>query len=170
MTASVRSEEARDQPAVHDINCAAFGRAEEARLVDLLRERAEPLVSLVIEEGGAVIGHIMFTPVALAGCSELIMGLAPMAVAPARQRAGIGSALVRAGLEACRDLGAAGVVVLGHPEYYPRFGFAPAQRLGLACEYDVPAGVFMALELRPGALRGAPGMVRYHAAFAEVAA
>jgi putative acetyltransferase len=168
MTASVRSEEARDQGAVHTINCAAFGRAEEAKLVDLLRERAEPLVSLVAEEVGAVVGHILFTPVSLVGYRKLLMGLAPMAVGPARQRAGIGSALVRAGLERCKLLDAAAVVVLGHPAYYPRFGFVPAAAFGLACEYDVPAEAFMALELRPGALRGAAGTLRYHAAFAEV--
>jgi putative acetyltransferase len=91
-----------------------------------------------------------------------------MAVGPARQRAGIGSALVRAGLERCKLLDAAAVVVLGHPAYYPRFGFVPAAAFGLACEYDVPAEAFMALELRPGALRGAAGTLRYHAAFAEV--
>ena len=99
MSASVRSEEARDQRAVHAINSAAFGRAAEALLVDRLRALADPAVSLLAEAGGAVVGHIMFTPVSLAGYRELIMGLAPMAVEPARQRAGVGSALVRAGLE-----------------------------------------------------------------------
>lgn len=168
MTASVRLEEARDQLAVHTINSAAFGRAEEARLVDLLRERAEPLVSLVAEEGAVVVGHIMFTPVSLAGYGGLIMGLAPMAIEPARQRAGIGCALVRAGLERCKLLGAAAVVVLGHPEYYLKFGFSPAVRFGISCEYDVPAEAFMALELRPAALCGAAGAARYHAAFSEV--
>jgi|SRR5688572_12998714 len=168
MTVKVRAEADRDQGAVHAINVAAFGRSEEAKLVDLLRARAEPLVSLVAEDNAAVVGHIMFTPVSLAGYRGLIMGLAPMAVEPRRQRAGIGSALVRAGLERCRDLGAAAAVVLGHPGYYPKFGFAPAARYGLSCEYDVPAEAFMALETLPGALRGASGKVKYHAAFGEV--
>ena len=97
-----------------------------------------------------------------------MMGLAPMAVAPARQRGGIGSALVRAGLERCREMGAAAVVVLGHPDFYPRFGFLPAARLGLSCEYDVPAEAFMAMELEPNGLRGAAGIVSYHPAFAGV--
>jgi putative acetyltransferase len=96
------------------------------------------------------------------------MGLAPMAVLPARQRQGIGSALVRDGLGRCRELGYEAVVVLGHPGYYPRFGFVPASRFGIGCEYDVPAEVFMALELVPGALRGKPGTIRYHPAFAEL--
>jgi putative acetyltransferase len=89
-----------------------------------------------------------------------------MAVIPARQRAGIGSALVRAGLQRCRELGSDAVLVLAHPRYYPRFGFAPAACLGIGCEYDVPAEAFMALELRPDALHGASGTVKYHPAFA----
>ena len=97
-----------------------------------------------------------------------LVGLAPMAVAPGHQRKGIGSHLVREGLARCRAAGVAGVVVLGHAEYYPRFGFVPAQQFGLRCEYDVPADVFMALELTQGALRGVSGLVRYHAAFAAV--
>ena len=97
------------------------------------------------------------------------MGLAPMAVAPARQRQGVGSALARAGIAACRDLGFGAVIVLGHPEYYPRFGFVPASRFGLRSEYDVPDDVFMAMELKPGALHGrGPGTIRYHPAFGNV--
>ena len=96
------------------------------------------------------------------------MGLAPMAVLPARQRGGIGSALVRAGLDACRQLGCTAVVVLGHPAYYPRFGFQPASRFALGCEYDVPDEAFMALEVEPGSLVGKAGTIRYHRAFAEV--
>jgi putative acetyltransferase len=137
-------------------------------LVALLREQARPLVSLVAEENGTPVGHIMFSPVLLQGFTELMMGLAPMAVRPARQRQGIGSALVRAGLERCKDMGAAAAVVLGHPGFYPRFGFLPAARFGLTCEYDVPAEAFIAIELEPNGLRGAAGTVSYHPAFAGV--
>jgi putative acetyltransferase len=91
-----------------------------------------------------------------------------MAVAPEHQRKGIGSALVRAGLERCRQLDFAAVVVLGHPEYYPRFGFSPSTRFGIGSEYDVPEDVFMATELQPGALSGKAGTVKYHAAFGDV--
>ena len=98
------------------------------------------------------------------------MGLAPMAVAPDRQRSGVGSALVRAGLEACRERGASAVVVLGHAEYYTRFGFAPASRFGIASEYDVPDDVFLIVELEPGRLASASGTIRYHAAFGGVSA
>jgi putative acetyltransferase len=91
-----------------------------------------------------------------------------MAVVPAQQRTGLGSALVRAGLEQCRKLGFGAVVVLGHPDYYPRFGFSPAARFGIGCEYEAPQEAFMAIELQPGYLKGASGKVEYHAAFDEV--
>jgi putative acetyltransferase len=111
----------------------------------------------------------MFSPITLEGQSGVtMMGLAPMAVAPASQRRGIGSALVRAGLEACRQIGCGAVVVLGHPGFYPRFGFVPALRFRIRSDYDVPDDVFMALELQPDALRGRSGVVRYHAAFASL--
>jgi len=167
--ARIRAEEPGDRAGVRAVNVAAFETPAEADLVEALRAQARPLVSLVAEEGGAIVGHIMFSPVTLPGHPTLtLMGLAPMAVAPARQRAGIGSALAAAGLAACARLGADAVVVLGHPGYYPRFGFAPGVRMGLGCEYDVPAEAFMALELRPGALAGASGRVQYHAAFASL--
>lgn len=166
---SVRAERARDRASVRALHRRAFGTEAEANLVDALREKARPLVSLVAQERGRVVGHILFSPVTLGGPAEpRIMGLAPMAVAPERQRRGIGSALVRAGLEACRALGCDAVVVLGHPSYYPRFGFSPAARFGLGCEYEAPPEAFQLLELRPGALRGAAGTVRYHAAFRDL--
>ena len=165
----IRAEAPGDHAGVRAVNVAAFETPAEADLVDALRAQARPLVSLVAEEASTIVGHILFSPVTLPGHPALaLMGLAPMAVIPGRQRAGIGSALVRAGLEACRRLAADAVVVLGHPAYYPRFGFAPGVRTGLACEYDVPAEAFMVRELRPGALRGATGNVQYHAAFANL--
>lgn len=164
--ARVRAEGARDHAAVRALHLTAFPSPAEADLVDALRARARPIVSLVAEAEGSIAGHILFSPVSLAGHGALaIMGLAPMAVAPALQRTGIGSALVRAGLAACRAIGTRAVVVLGHPAYYPRFGFARADRFGLACEYDAPPEAFMAIELTPGYLRGAAGTIRYHDAF-----
>ncbi len=162
----IRPEAASDRAAVRAVNASAFETPAEADLVDALREEAKPIVSLVAEENGVVVGHIMFSPVLLSGHPALkIMGLAPMAVLPERQRQGIGGDLVRAGLKRCRQLGVGAVVVLGHPAYYPRFGFAPAARFGLDCAYDVPEEAFMALELRPGYLRAASGTVAYHGAF-----
>jgi putative acetyltransferase len=165
----IRNEEERDRAAVYALNASAFETADEADLVDALRERARPVVSLVAEDDEKIVGHIMFSPVSLSGQPALrISGLAPMAVAPDRQRAGIGSALVRAGLERCRRLGFGAVVVLGHPEYYPRFGFTPSSRHGIACEYEVPEEVFMVMELEPGYLGGKSGTIKYHEAFSDV--
>jgi putative acetyltransferase len=165
----IRSERITDVAAVRALNRAAFATTTEADLVDALREQAEPVISLVAEDTGSIVGHILFSPVTLSGHAELkIMGLAPMAVLPAVQRRGIGSALVRVGLERCEQLGVGAVIVLGHAEYYPRFGFMPASRFHIASEYDVPDGVFMALELESDVLREKSGTIRYHAAFANI--
>lgn len=165
----IRTEQPRDIAAVHAVNAAAFGREAEADLVDALRQRARPVVSLVAEDDAEIVGHILFSPVSLPSRAALkIMGLAPMAVAPGSQRKGAGSALVRAGIEECRRLDCAAIVVLGHPGYYPRFGFEPAARFGFSSEYGVPEDTFMALELQPGCLGGASGKIRYHSAFSEL--
>jgi putative acetyltransferase len=162
----IRQEQAGDGPGIRAVNRAAFETGAEADLVDALRAAARPFLSLVAVERGTIVGHILFSPATLADRPDLVlMGLAPMAVVPDRQRRGIGSALVGAGLERCQALGCQAVVVLGHPSYYPRFGFVPASRFGLRCEYDAPDEAFMALELRPGSLDGARGTIRYHAAF-----
>jgi putative acetyltransferase len=162
----IRADEERDWTAVRAVNESAFERSAEADLVSALREQAKPVVSLVAEEGDSIIGHIMFSPMVLPEHPGLkFMGLAPMAVVPKRQRQGVGSSLVHAGLETCRTLGFGAVVVLGHPEYYPRFGFSPAAEYGISCEYDVPDEVFMIVELQPGFLHGVSGKVKYHAAF-----
>ena len=164
----IREERQDDAERIRAVNLAAFDTTVEADLVDALRERATPLISLVAEDDGKIIGHILFSPVTLANNPTLaLMGLAPMAVLPPRQRQRIGSRLVREGLERCRDLGAAAVVVLGHPEYYPRFGFSSAARLSLSTEYDVPDDAFMIRELRAGALSGLSGLIRYHPVFAD---
>lgn len=165
----IRKEEAGDIAAVHALNASAFESPAEAKLVDALRRQAHPVVSLVAEDGQTVIGHIMFSPVSLTGHPDLmIMGLAPMAVMPAHQNKGIGTALVRAGLDECKSLGYGAVVVLGHPRYYPRFGFAPSTHFGIGCEYEAPEEAFMVLELQPGYLSGKSGTIKYHAAFKDV--
>ena len=144
----IRPEREADQAAVYTVNAAAFATEAEAKLVDVLRTDAHPIVSLVAEEQGQIVGHIMFSPVSLSGDPQLkVMGLAPLAVIPHHQRTGIGSALVRTGLEQCKQLGAVAVVVLGHPSYYPRFGFVPSSRFDIDCQYEVPEEAFMAMEL-----------------------
>jgi putative acetyltransferase len=164
----IRSEAPEDWQRIRDVTSLAFGQPDEAALIDALRREARPFISLVATDQGEVVGHISFSPVTIGDDSSLdSMGLAPMAVAPEWQRRGIGSQLVRAGLDTCGRHGTGVVVVLGHPEYYPRFGFVAARQKGLSCEYAVPDEVFMALELTPGALRDRSGLVRYHPVFSR---
>ncbi len=168
MNVEIRPETEADRAAVFDLNVEAFPSPAEAKLVNALRDSAEPYISLVATNGRDIVGHVMFTPITLDARSELkLMGLAPMAVSPALQRSGIGTLLVNAGLERCRELGIGAIVVLGHAQYYPRFGFRPASAWGIECEYDVPDEVFMLLELQPGYLKKCKGTIRYHAAFAD---
>jgi putative acetyltransferase len=167
--AAVRLEHVEDIATTREINEAAFGTSAEAALVDLLRSRGQLVVSMVAEAAGRQVGHIAFSTVVCDGRPELRgAGLGPMAVLPRHQRRGLGSLLVRAGLERCSALAFDYVVVLGHPDYYPRFGFVPGQRFGLRCRWDVPENVFMALELRAGALAGASGLVAYRPEFDAV--
>jgi putative acetyltransferase len=147
---------------------AAFGRPDEARLAARLRQEARPLVSLVAEAGARVIGHVTFSPVALAGAGACPAGgLGPVAVLPGAQGRGAGSALIRAGLAACRALDWRLLFVLGDPTYYARFGFVLAAPLGLHYASSAFDAAFQVQELVPGALAGARGRVRYHAAFSE---
>ena len=163
----IRPEGLLDHDAVHKVNEIAFGRRDEADLVEALRRESGSYVSLVAELDGDVVGHIFFSPVVIESSEKTsgAVGLAPMAVLPEHQNHGIGSALVRAGLEACEANGQEIVVVLGHPGYYPRFGFTPARAKGITCEYPVPDEVFMVAELKQGALAGRTGLVKYHPAF-----
>lgn len=162
----IREEQEHDRAVVREIVLTEFDTGGEADLIEDLRAAAEPLVSLVADEDEVVVGHAMFSPVTLLEYPDVkLMGLAPLAVRFDKRGKGIGGALVRAGLERCRELGAVAVVVLGHREYYTRFGFEPAARLGLKCEYDVPDDAFLVLELGQGALAGRSGTVRFHSAF-----
>jgi putative acetyltransferase len=116
------------------------------------------------------VGHIFFSPVSIESQDSFptAMGLAPMAVLPEHQNRGVGSLLVQEGLRACLQLGCGLIVVLGHPEYYPRFGFVPAHQKGLRCQYQVPLETFMVAELKSGALTGKQGLVKYHPEFDRV--
>ena len=167
---SIRAEETRDRDAIYRINELAFGQPNEADLVNELRAKASPYISLVAVEDEQVIGHICFSPVTVESEDGVFsgIGLAPMSVLPEHQNRGIGSQLVREGLNECQRLGHELVVVLGHSKYYPRFGFAPASLKGLRSEYDVPDDIFLALELKEGTLAGRSGLVKYHPEFAKV--
>jgi len=167
---AIRQERPEDAAAIRQVNEQAFGQAEEADIVDALRRRGAFTLSLVAILADQVVGHILFTPVTIdSGNSSFeALGLGPMAVLPPYQKMGIGSKLIRAGLDQCRQAGHGIVVVLGHPEYYPRFGFSPAKPLGIQYEQEVPDEVFMIAELRVGALAGRGGIVRYQPEFNSV--
>jgi putative acetyltransferase len=165
----IRTEEQADYLPIYAVNESAFETPAEAKLVDVLRMEAHPVISLVANEGEKIVGHILFSPASLSGHPDLnIMGLGPMAVVPEVQRKGIGTALVNSGLEKCIELGYGAAVVLGHSGYYPRFGFVPSVQYGISCEFDVPPEVFMVLELQHGYLKDAHGIIRYHSAFKNV--
>jgi putative acetyltransferase len=166
MNVKIRPETAEDRQSIWHVNQQAFGGESEANLVDALRDGGFVEVSLVADINGEVVGHILFSHLPIitdAGTVEAI-SLAPMAVLPEHQRQGVGSKLVVAGLDACRDRGHRIVVVLGHHDFYPRFGFSA----DLACRLKNPFGegeAWMAMELQPGALEGIEGRVEYPAPF-----
>lgn len=165
----IREETATDLAAIRDVNRRAFGREGEARLVDRLREDGLVVTSLVAVEDGLVVGHILFTDLTIETDRGDVAAatLAPLAVIPERQRAGIGSALTQRGLVVCRERGKAAVVLVGHPTYYPRFGFSAELAQSIRSPYSGAGEAWMALELTPGALAGG-GETRFPAAFALV--
>jgi putative acetyltransferase len=152
-----------DEVAIVRVHREAFGRADEAEIARRLQLRGHDCVSLAAFEDDALVGHVIFSPVSVGERSfaKPPMGLGPVGVLPALQRGGAGIALCRAGIEACRARGAPFLVVLGHPAYYPRFGFAPASDFGLTYADMPPREAFMAMELVPGTLAGLTGKVRY---------
>ena len=178
----IRPEQPEDVTAIRRLNIAAFERDDEANLVDQLRGVAWTFSFVAVQEQDSaptvkqeqIVGHIFFSPVAISRPTndsepdKLILGLAPIAVLPEYQRQSIGSLLIRHSLQECAKFGCQAVVVLGHPTYYPRFGFVPANSKGLGCEYPVPDEVFMVLELVDGALDDFSGLVKYRPEFSQV--
>jgi putative acetyltransferase len=165
---AIRIELPADIDGVRTVNEKAFGQPQEARIVDAIRQACPEALSSVAVLSGQIVGHILFSPVTVAGADREVrgMGLAPMAVLPGLQRRGIGSRLVRAGLDALRQQQCPFVIVLGHPEYYPRFGFVPASRHGLTCQWaGVPDEAFMVLILDETAMSGVSGVARYRPEF-----
>jgi putative acetyltransferase len=157
----VRPARDADHAAIRAVVTAAFGQPDEADLVERLRADGDALVELVAEEASEVVGHILFSPMACDPPAK-IAALAPVAVKPDLQRGGVGIALNRVGLEACRAAGVEAVIVLGHAGYYPRFGFSAALARRVRAPFSDPS--FMALELTPGVL-AAERTVRYAPAF-----
>jgi len=169
----IRREKPEDYSGVYIVNELAFEHENESILVDRLRKSKHfvPGLSLVAELDGKIIGHILFTKLKILDKKGVVynsLSLAPMAVKPSYQNLGIGTALVKAGLEKASKQGFESVIVLGHDKYYPRFGFEPASKWKITCPYEVPDEVFMALELVPGALNHVSGKVQYPKEFDEV--
>jgi putative acetyltransferase len=162
----IRTPKPRERAAIRAVNISAYGRPDEADLVDLLRADGDAAIELVAQRGREIVGHILFSPLGLAPAPEdapRLLALAPLAVTPDMQRQGVGAELVRRGVEACRAAAAEAVIVLGHHNYYPRFGFSAAQAARLNAPFSGES--FMALELAPGALERASGRITYARAF-----
>jgi putative acetyltransferase len=159
-----------DVSAIHDLNVAAFGQSAEADLVDSLRRSGSLKYSLVAVDGQEIVGHLAISPITITEADKVVpaLGLGPMAVIPSRQRQGIGTKLVNFWLEQLAEEKDNLVVLVGHPAYYPRFGFRPAKSFGIRWDHVVPDEAFMVLELRRGALNEISGLVRFHPAFNEV--
>lgn len=158
----IRHARASDRAAIYQVEAAAFGRPDEAELVERLRADGDVVFELVEETDGEILGHILFSRL-WADRADLFVALAPMVVRPDLQRTGVGGRLIRAGLEACREFGAHGVLVLGHLDYYPRFGFSHAAAAKVSSPYSA-SPAFMALALEDGAF-DRPLTVAYPAAF-----
>lgn len=171
----LRTEQPEDFAAVEALIAEAFRTLPESDhtehlLVAKLRRSPSFVPALSItatapsaEGRSVIVGHILLTKLQLG--ARTLLALAPLAVAPDKQRRGIGAALVKEAVARARRLGYPGIVVFGHPGYYPRFGFRPAADFGIAVPFDAPSECVMALECEPGSLAGISGVVRYDAAF-----
>ncbi len=167
---TIREEQIGDEQQIHGVHRHAFGQTEEADIVNKLRQTCTHRTSVVAVSGDQIVGHILFTPVTIQAEEQIIegMGLAPMAVLPEFQRQGIGSRLVNAGLEIIKKAKYPFVVVLGHPTYYPRFGFVPASRYDIRSEYEnVPDEAFMILAFDQAMLKGISGVAKYRPEFSS---
>ena len=163
----IREERPDDVAAIRDVNRRAFLQDQEGNIVEALRSNGAALLSLVATLNGRVVGHIMYSPLSVGGA---VMGaaLGPMAVLPEHQRQGIGSQLVEAGNRRLKEAGCPFVIVLGHANFYPRFGFRPASAHGIKCEWEVPDDVFLLLVLDRAKMRGVSGLAKYRDEFSTV--
>ena len=159
MVIEIRDEAPGDVAAIRDVNNRAFGQDLEGRIVDALRRNGHAILSLVATLAGRIVGHIMYSPVAVRDVTGA--GLGPMAVVPEHQRQGIGSQLVQAGNRKLKEAGCPFIAVVGHADYYPRFGFKPASTRAITCEWDVPDDVFMILVLDEVKMHGSSGRLKY---------
>jgi putative acetyltransferase len=162
----VREEEPGDETAIRDLNQRAFEQNQEADIVDALRSNGGTLLSLVATLNGQVAGHITYSPATIGRLRGAALG--PMAVLPELQCQGIGSQLVEEGNRRVKERGSPFVIVVGHADFYPRFGFRPARERGIACEWDLPPDVFMVLVLDDDQMKGLSGVAKYRKEFSSV--
>jgi predicted N-acetyltransferase YhbS len=168
---NIRSETKKDFPKITQVNNSAFGQENEGRLIERLRQTENyiPELSLVAELDDEIVGHILFYPITIHSDTSKFqsISLGPMAVTPVLQRKGIGSRLVNEGLEAAKKLGHRSVIVVGHPEYYPKFGFKRASQWNIKVPFEVPDEAFLAVELVESEFKGKSGTVEYPEEFNE---
>jgi len=163
----IGEERPDDVAVVRELNRRAFGQDQEGNIVDALMANGAALLSLVATLNDRVVGHIMYSPVSIDG-KVRGAALGPMAVIPERQRQGIGSKLIEAGNQKLKDAGCPFIIVVGHADYYPRFGFRPASEHGIKCEWDVPDDVFMLLVLDQAKMEGVSGLAKYRHEFSSI--
>ena len=161
----IRDERPADVRSIRQVNRRAFGRDQEANIVDALRSNGGTLLSMIAVDED-VVGHVMYSPVTIGDMTGA--GLGPMAVVPERQRQGVGSDLVTTSLGRLRGAACPFVVVVGHPAFYPRFGFKPASAYGISCEWPVADEVFMILVLDRLQMQMVRGLARYRPEFSTV--
>ncbi len=155
----IRQEQPGDAAAIREVNGRAFGQDVEGRIVDALRANGGAVLSLIAAIDDRVVGHLIYSSVVVGDVIGAALG--PMAVTPDCQRQGIGSRLVEAGHQHLKRAGCPFIVVVGHPAFYPRFGFKPASSYGMTCEWPVPDEAFMALVLDEARMQGVTGMAKY---------
>ena len=163
----IREEAPGDAEAIRDLNRRAFGQDQEGNIVDALRANGAALLSLVATVEHQVVGHILYSPASV-GDEVTGAALGPMAVLPEHQRHGIGSKLVEAGNRKLEDAGCPFILVVGHADFYPRFGFRPASAHGITCQWEVPDEVFLILVLDSAKMQGVSGLARYRHEFSTV--
>ena len=165
----IRREQPQDIPEIRQVIIRAFGQKQEASIVDKLRKNCNSILSLVAFTDGKVVGHILFSPAVIEGRHGRLVGsgLAPLAVLPEYQRKGIGTQLMQTAIARIKEGGCPYIIVIGHPEYYARFGFEQAKQFGISSEWDVPDKAFMILVLDRKVMNGITGVARYREEWAE---
>nr|QNO42528.1 hypothetical protein MMHALIEK_00003 [Methanosarcinales archaeon ANME-2c ERB4] len=170
MNTTIRKEEEKDHKQIYEVNKLAFQQENESKLIEKIRKSENFILelSIVAEIDNRIVGHILFSKIKIIGDSDYeSLALAPMAVIPEFQKRGIGSELIKKGIDKAKELGFDSIIVLGHKEYYPKFGFQRASKWDMKCPFEVPDGVFMAIELTEKAFEGKAGTVKYPDEFNE---